>query len=751
MAKTPKPCATLALRLFLVGVGMSVNMSANAADFFVSTTAELRQALVDASNTTDHVDTIQLADGTYNINDDGQGTFVIVNSGGSATSLVGSSPDAVFLDGDGTGRVILFRGLRRGLGLANLTLQNGFVGVGQNGGGVLVQDGDVSFLNARIRNNVAMGTGGAVRIESPPGNTADFTIHDSVFEGNAAVGGGCAVDLSSGRPGFAFVRIMRSVFREQNCDVAMIRLNPVFDIDIRNTIFEGDPANPNVKAIEIDASRAEILHSTFVNLPTAVATTGLTTVTVINSVFAFSANWDIEGTSDLFVRANNSYLDPNKISAGALIDLENTIRRGHLGFVSMNRSDFRLTKGSILIDRGINNSPFREVVIPSNDITGVSNRPQGPFFDIGPYEARERTHLTTIADFGATNAPEIALMHWDPALQRNFAVVKDALDGQLLSQIDLGDGYGRALGTIPDTDLNGVDEIFLLEERPSDQVRARLKDALTGLQNAAVFFGDRYVPVALEVLPDSNGNGAPEYALLGQSTDSGSIQVRVLDAISGNVIRNLYWGDKTDAVDLAVIPDISGNAQPEFAVVERTLATGRVRAQLKDSVTEASVGKISFSPVLSPFAIEVVADINGNGASELAMGGVRDDTGATQIQLRDTITGAVVKNLFLGMQNFAIDMAVVPDTNANGFPDFVILVELADGSARAKVWDSSTGRFIRNVFFSAVGQPLALAVVDDIDGNGFSEIVVVGNNLGQRRVQIKDSQSGAQLSVIDFP
>ncbi len=749
MAKIAKQCAPLALRLFLVGVGMGVNISANAADFFVSTTAELRQALADASNTTDQQDTIQLADGTYNVNDDGQGTFVILNSGGSSIGLIGSSPDTVFLDGGGTDRVILFRGVRSHFGLGNLTLQNGFTGVGQNAGGVLIQDASLFLNNVRIRNNVSMGTGGAVRIEYPPSTATDLTILDSVFEGNTAVGGGCAVDLSGGRPGFGFVRITRSVIREQNCDVAMIRLNTVFVIDIRNSIFEGDPANPNVKAIEIDASRAEILHSSFVNLPTAVATTGLTTVTVINSVFAFSANWDIEGTSDLFVRAANSYLDPSKISPGALLVLENTIRRGHLGFVSMNRSDFRLTRGSVLIDRGINNSPFGG--LPTDDITGVSNRPQGPFVDMGPYEARERAQLTTVPDFGATNAPEIALMHWDPALQRNFAVVKDALDGQLLSQIDLGDGYGRALGTIPDTDLNGVDEIFLLEERPSDQVRARLKDALTGLQNAAVFFGDRYVPVALEVLPDSNGNGAPEYALLGQNTDSGSIQVRVLDAISGNVIRNLYWGDKTDAVDLAVIPDISGNAQPEFAVVERTLATGRVRAQLKDSVTEASVGKISFSPVLSPFAIEVVADINGNGASELAMGGVRDDTGATQIQLRDTITGAVVKNLFLGMQNFAIDMAVVPDTNANGFPEFVILVELAEGSARAKVWDSSTGTFIRNVFFSAVGQPLALAVVDDIDGNGFSEIVVVGNNLGQRRVQIKDSQSGAQLSVIDFP
>ena len=128
MGKIAKLSATLALRLTLVGVGMGVNMSANAADFFVSTTAELRQALVDAGNTTDQQDTIQLADGTYNINDDGQGTFVILNSGGGSIRLVGSSPDTVFLDGGGTDRVIFYRGVRFFLSLENLTLQNGFAG-----------------------------------------------------------------------------------------------------------------------------------------------------------------------------------------------------------------------------------------------------------------------------------------------------------------------------------------------------------------------------------------------------------------------------------------------------------------------------------------------------------------------------------------------------------------------------------------------------------------------------------------------
>lgn len=155
-----------------------------------------------AANKAADGDSIQIAAGTYQENLDLSKTL----------TMTGAGPDATFLDGGGSHRVLQTAGIA-GLRLENLTIQNGFVtGSGERGGGIynlgtlhLVQvtvqnneaendggggifnSGTLILENSQVISNSTNGAGGGVY----GWNTSHTTLNNSLIEGNeASLGGG---------------------------------------------------------------------------------------------------------------------------------------------------------------------------------------------------------------------------------------------------------------------------------------------------------------------------------------------------------------------------------------------------------------------------------------------------------------------------------------------------------------------------------------------------------------------------------
>jgi len=104
--------------------------------FNVSTTQELRQALLDAA-TNGQDDIIILADGTYATTDDGGGTFVFLDNENYDLTLQGSSPENVILSGGNTHQILNARTVSIDLmtiKLKNLALKFGYST--ESGGGI---------------------------------------------------------------------------------------------------------------------------------------------------------------------------------------------------------------------------------------------------------------------------------------------------------------------------------------------------------------------------------------------------------------------------------------------------------------------------------------------------------------------------------------------------------------------------------------------------------------------------------------
>jgi len=150
--------------------------------FNVSTTAELRQALVDAaSNGQD--DTILIADGTYKTTDDGLGGFEYVGSENNALIIQGSDALNVILDGDYSNRVLSAKiiGFDNNIIVSNVTIQNGnylYYGSG------LYSDLNILVEHCVFKDNSGYALAGTYTLSSK------LTIKNSSFlgSGNAIYG-----------------------------------------------------------------------------------------------------------------------------------------------------------------------------------------------------------------------------------------------------------------------------------------------------------------------------------------------------------------------------------------------------------------------------------------------------------------------------------------------------------------------------------------------------------------------------------
>jgi hypothetical protein len=335
--------------------------------------------------------------------------------------------------------------------------------------------------------------------------------------------------------------------------------------------------------------------------------------------------------------------------------------------------------------------------------------------------------------------------------------------------------FSSGSSNIVPNDVNGKTDIFLYELATGDIRRlSQLSDGTGGdgdtlwgavsdgarvvaLESEATNFGwldtnnstDIYLKSAAPTgspkrvigsLDDINGNNIPEIAI----ATPGSSHVQIRDGSTDVLITDIDFGD--DALQIAVLQDINGSGSPEIAMLQQQ-ATGQVKVQIRDSLTGAVTKNLFYGLQYEPIAMNVVADYSGNTLPEIAVLGFAAGTDAVRVQVQDTSTG-FLDNIFLGTQSIAADLVTVVDTSGNGIPEIGILGVLkGNNQVRAQMWDTQIPALNSNVWFGNVYQPHSTITMPDINSNGSDEIVAVGvdPNTQNIRVQVRDSDTTATL------
>jgi hypothetical protein len=382
---------------------------------------------------------------------------------------------------------------------------------------------------------------------------------------------------------------------------------------------------------------------------------------------------------------------------------------------------------------------------------GIFLTPAAPGNEIGrvaAYRIDEFVNGISVGDVNSNGVPDLAVLM--PGAIHHVHV-RDGSTDALLTDIDIGSDLAFDMVVLPDLDGSGDPEIAILQQQPSGQVRVQARDSVTGGVTSNLWYGLQYEPVSMTVVPDYNASGFPEVAVLGSEAGTDAVRVQIRDADTNTFLDNVFLGTQSIASDLVSVTDTSGNGIPEMGILGVLKGSNQVRSQVWDADTAAFQTNIWFGNKYQPQSMITMPDINSNGSDEIVAMGVDPATQNIRVQVRDSDTTATLYNIWLGAVNEAVDIALINDINSDGVSDLAVLLKTPGGTGRVRVQSGLNGAFIRNLFYTVVENPVGLAVMSDYSGNGFDELAALGDNGGMRHVQVLDTVSGSQVNSIDFP
>ncbi len=317
--------------------------------------------------------------------------------------------------------------------------------------------------------------------------------------------------------------------------------------------------------------------------------------------------------------------------------------------------------------------------------------------------------------------------------------------------LQINNGFLLKMVSLPSINGSPADELAVLVQDPDGNLSAVVKDVGSGATLREMPFSNLFIPIDFILVPDQNGNGAPELAMLGVNKETGDVQIHFKDSRWGTWVAPglINFGREGEPISLSVVPDLNGNGKVELAVFEKNRSTGAPQVRIKDIGTGLWVKSAYFDPQLSPNFLRVLADVNGNGAPELAMLG-KDAKGQVKALVKDGATVTWLSTIFYNPHLTPIDLAVIPDLDGNGAAELALL-GLDGGGPKIQLKDTDSGKLSGWVYFAPDMTPQALNVVPDVSGNGAAELAVLGTTTsGAVQVLVKDSATGLLVQKVVF-
>ena len=294
----------------------------------------------------------------------------------------------------------------------------------------------------------------------------------------------------------------------------------------------------------------------------------------------------------------------------------------------------------------------------------------------------------------------------------------------------------------------------LVHDSAAPSVVVRVRNAVTGATISRVNFPARLHPQNLLVLPDRNGNGAPELALLGINEANGNVVAQVRDARSGALLNSIFFNKGNVTRASVVVPGAGAEGHPALGVLGVS-ATDLFRSvELKDAVTGAPIRAIGFDPMNlhEPLAdLIVVPDVNGNGSPELAMLAIGNEGG--YVAVKDAVSSASISDIYA--RSCVRDVAVLPDVNGNGVVEVATLTSGCFGRlerVQVDVSDALTGEQSVLLGYGKLARPVELVPLPVFDGNGAPQLGVLALNVSADKdvLSVKDTATNEWLYNVTF-
>jgi hypothetical protein len=299
-----------------------------------------------------------------------------------------------------------------------------------------------------------------------------------------------------------------------------------------------------------------------------------------------------------------------------------------------------------------------------------------------------------------------------------------------------------ALVGLPDLNANGVVDMTVLRLRAGSVV-AEIRDGLSGaLLKNFTFLGSAYTPVAAAALPDTDGNGISELAVLATRNSDGRVLAEICNVSGATLPRYIWFPAGFSAVAMRVVNDADKNGVAELAVLLSRNSDGRGLVQVTNAFGTPNTQFLWATAGFTVSGLQVVGDSDGNGVPEVAMLSRRTSDGLIVVQIRNASGVPNPHGVSFMAGNTAVDFTAVPDKDLNGIPEVAVLsTRNSDGRQVVEI-KNAAGAALASTLWMDVGlTSTQVEAVNDADKNGVPEVAILStrNSDGRIRVDVKNA------------
>jgi hypothetical protein len=206
--------------------------------------------------------------------------------------------------------------------------------------------------------------------------------------------------------------------------------------------------------------------------------------------------------------------------------------------------------------------------------------------------------------------------------------------------------------------------------------------------------------------------------------------------------------------EITAVPDVTGDGANEVALSRE----GSVQVEVRNGSNGSLRANTTWlDDPYTPVSIISMPDINGNSQAEIAALGFDSQQDKITVRVADGATNAGIRKFDYGSGGFdPIDLATVSDVSGNGAADVAVLgVRRSDDRIFVQTRDVLTGKnaLSRNILFLDSGfTPLGLAVLPDVLPSSSEELVVFAtrNSDGRGVVEIREADGTSGFTRIWF-
>jgi len=362
-----------------------------------------------------------------------------------------------------------------------------------------------------------------------------------------------------------------------------------------------------------------------------------------------------------------------------------------------------------------------------------------------PAATEARYRLSDLGDINDNGATDIGIfINESPTA----FIVKDTATGATINQFYTADSARAiAVSTIADVNRNGASEVLWLRDYP---IRIEGRDSLTGEFIQDFSFEWNYQALDMAVMNGPLPNVNPGIAIL----ENGSMRVERRDVLTGDRIGLNYFDPRFVGKRVFVLPDLNGNGAQELAVLLLdNPGEGSDKLEVRDSLTNALLRQVWLG---NGFSAHDAVQLPGEriaGESKIAVLREQASSNAVNIIVANTSSGATHPQIAYNPGYAPVDLLAISDMNGNDSVELAVLgIHRVDGSVRLEIRDSQTRGYVRSVHFNKQFVPLDVIALKDTNGNGADEVAVLGRRKtdGLFRVTISDVRLNRTLQVINF-